>query len=146
MIIRFAENNEYTEVLAHYVVCNYHGGVEETDRIVIAIDRQVIGAVRICNEHGLEVLRGMQIKPAWQRKGIGSSMLKFLVDQVNMNGCYCLPYKHLTTFYGSIGFREISPRDAPEFLAERLKKYLVSGNNKIVIMAISKNDSVTLRV
>jgi len=139
MIIRFAEIIEYPDVLLHYEICNYGGGVQDTDSIVIAIDQQIIGAVRICIEHGIKVLRGMQIKPAWQKKGIGSSMLKFLADHVDMNGCYCLPYKHLQTFYASIGFNEISIQDAPQFLAQRLKKYLSSGSNEIVIMVINKN-------
>jgi N-acetylglutamate synthase-like GNAT family acetyltransferase len=135
-IIRFAEVNEYPKVLTHYETCNYHGGVQDTDKIVIAIEGQIIAAVRICLEHGVKVLRGMQIKPAWQKKGIGSSMLKFLADHVDMDGCYCLPYKRLKSFYGAIGFEEIAMRDAPEFLAERLKKYLSSGHNEMMIMAI----------
>jgi GNAT superfamily N-acetyltransferase len=139
VIIRFAEINEYPEVLAHYEVCNYHGGVQEADGIVIAVDGQLIGAVRICIEHGVKVLRGMQIKPTWQRKGIGSLMLKFLADNVDLDGCYCLPYKHLGTFYASIGFREISAKNAPVFLAERLEKYLSSGNNEIVLMVVDRN-------
>jgi GNAT superfamily N-acetyltransferase len=137
VIIRFAEIGEYPEVLAHYEICNYKGGVEDKDTIVIAIDEEIIGAVRICYEHGKQVLRGMQIKPGWQRKGIGSAMLKFLVDQADMKGCYCLPYKHLQSFYASIGFEEIAPQYAPSFLAERLKKYLSSGSD-IIMMMISK--------
>jgi GNAT superfamily N-acetyltransferase len=139
VIIRFAEINEYPEVLAHYKTCNYNGGAEDEDIIVIAIDEVLIGAVRICNEHGVQVLRGMQIKPGWQRKGIGSAMLKFVMEQVDMNGCYCLPYRHLRSFYASIGFEEIEPKNAPAFLTERLKKYLSSGN-EIIIMMINKTN------
>jgi N-acetylglutamate synthase-like GNAT family acetyltransferase len=139
LVISFAEINEYPEILTHYETCNYHGGVLDNDKIVIAVDGQVIGAVRICIEHGVKVLRGMQIKPAWQKKGIGSSMLKFLATHVDLNGCYCLPFKHLKSFYGAIGFEEIPVSVAPEFLAERLKKYLGSGHNEMIIMKINKN-------
>ena len=137
MVIRFAGINEYPEVQAHYKICNYSGGVEDEDIIVIAIDKELIGAVRICSECGIQVLRGMQIKPAWQKKGLGSSMLKFLVDNVDMNGCYCLPYKHLKSFYASIGFEENAPENAPVFLAERLEKYLSSGM-EVIIMMVNK--------
>jgi GNAT superfamily N-acetyltransferase len=137
VIIRFAEINEYAEVLAHYKTCNYNGGAADEDIIAIAIDEVLIGAVRVCNEHCIQVLRGMQIKPEWQKKGIGSAMLKFVIDHVDMNGCYCLPYKHLRLFYASIGFEEIAPQNAPVFLAERLEKYLSSGND-IIIMMINK--------
>jgi len=139
-IIRFAEVNEYREILMHYETCNYRGGVQPDDKIVIATDGQVIGAVRICFEHGVKVLRGMQVKPAWQKKGIGSSMLKFLAAHVDMDGCYCLPFKHLKLFYSTVGFEEIPISDAPEFLAERLEKYLSSGHNEMVIMAINKTE------
>jgi GNAT superfamily N-acetyltransferase len=138
-IIRFAEINEYPEILTHYEACNYHGGVQDADKIVIAVDGQIVGAVRICLEHGIKVLRGMQISPAWQRKGIGSSMLKFLADHVDLDGCYCLPFKYLKLFYGAIGFEEISIGDAPEFLSERLEKYLSLGHEQMVVMAVNKN-------
>lgn len=134
MVIRFAGISEYPEVLAHYKICNYNGGVEDEDIIVVAIGEELIGAVRICSEYGIQVLRGMQIKSAWQKKGLGSSMLKFLVDNVDMNGCYCLPYKHLKAFYALIGFEEIAPQDAPVFLVERLEKYLSSGQDVIIMM------------
>jgi GNAT superfamily N-acetyltransferase len=134
VVIRFAGINEYPEVLTHYKICNYNGGVEDEDIIVIAIDKELIGAVRICSEYGIQVLRGMQIKSAWQKKGLGSSMLKFLVDNVDMNGCYCLPYKHLKSFYASTGFEEIAPQNAPVFLVERLEKYLSSGIDVIMMM------------
>ena len=139
MNIRFAEINEYPDVLIYYNTCNYGGGIRNEDKIVIAIDQEITGAVRICNENNINILRGMQIKPAWQRMGFGSSMLKFLVDHVDMNGCYCLPYKHLTGFYASIGFEEISQKEAPSFLVERLEKYLSLGHNEIIIMMINKN-------
>lgn len=134
MVIRFAGISEYPEVLAHYKICNYHGGVKDEDIIVIGIDEELIGAVRICSEYGIQVLRGMQIKSAWQQKGLGASMLKFLVDNVDMNGCYCLPYKYLKAFYAAIGFQEIAPQDAPLFLVERLEKYLSSGHDVIIMM------------
>jgi len=139
MTIRFAETSEHPEILKHYQTCNYGGGIQNGDRAVVAIDGEVIGAVRICMENDVKVLRGMQIKLAWQRKGLGSSMLKFLAKHVDMQGCYCLPYRHLKTFYALIGFEEILPQNAPKFLTERLEKYLSSGNNEVIIMRINKN-------
>jgi len=35
-----------------------------------------------------------------------------------------------------IGFEEISPQDAPGFLAARLQRYLSDGNREIIIMQI----------
>ncbi|HZY37041.1 MAG TPA: GNAT family N-acetyltransferase [Mucilaginibacter sp.] len=138
MIIRLAEPGEYKDVLEYYKACNYGGGLDERDMVVIAVDEHIAGAVRICIENGIKVLRGMQIKPAFQRKGIGAAILKFMAANIEMHACYCLPYKHLLSFYSKIGFEEISLKDAPRFLAERLEKYQSNGNREITIMRIKE--------
>jgi len=104
MTIRLAVPGEYEAVLEHYRACNYGGGVDENDLVVIAVNDGIAGAVRICTENDLKVLRGMQIKPEFQQKGIGAAMLAYLKDRIDMNGCYCLPYKHLAKFYGKNRF------------------------------------------
>ena len=136
MVIRFADKNEYPAVLGFLEACNYSGGICEGDRVVIAFDERIIGAVRICSENGETVLRGMQVEPAWRRKSIGLLILKFLAHHLNMDGCYCLPYKHLKGFYASIGFEEVSEDKAPEFLAQRLNSYLNRGL-QVMIMQIA---------
>jgi len=123
MIIRIIEKTEYLKVRKLYEACNYNGGLQDDDLVVIAEDGELIGAVRICPEHGVKILRGMQIDSACRGEGTGTLMLKFLLENFDMNDCYCIPYKHLKTFYRQIGFEEISPAEAPGFLAERLKKY-----------------------
>jgi GNAT superfamily N-acetyltransferase len=139
LIIRRALPAEYEFVLAHYKICGYGGGLQPDDQVFIAVDEQLIGAVRICIENDIKVLRGMYLRAEFHRTGIGVSMLNYLAKNVDINGCYCLPYQHLVGFYGKIGFEEISPKDAPSFLAERLEKYRSNGNREITIMQI-KND------
>jgi predicted GNAT family N-acyltransferase len=112
MIIRMAETTEYPKVRELYEACNYNGGIQDSDIIVIAKNDELIGAVRICREHNLKTLRGMQINSANRGKGIGTLMLKFLQKNFDMKDCYCIPYKHLKTFYGQIGFEEISAEEA----------------------------------
>ena len=138
ILIRWADPGEYAAVLQHYEVCNYGGGIDWKDQVAIAVSDQIVGAVRICSENGVMVLRGMQMKPEFQRKGIGSALLEFLEANTVMNDCYCLPYKHLANFYAKIGFEEIPIRDAPVFLAARLEKYRSNGNTEIIIMQIKK--------
>jgi N-acetylglutamate synthase-like GNAT family acetyltransferase len=139
MTIRFAEPHEYPDVLAHYQACNYGGGVNDSDTVIIAVDEEIAGAVRICTEHGVKVLRGMQVKSAYQRKGLGRSILQYLTEHLDMAGCYCLPYTHLKKFYGIIGFEEISKADAPVFLAERFEKYLSSGQQLTIMKRDESN-------
>jgi N-acetylglutamate synthase-like GNAT family acetyltransferase len=135
MIIRIAETTEYPKVRELYEACNYNGGVQDDDLVVIAEDNDLIGAARISREHGVKVLRGMQIHSAHRRKGTGTLMLKFLQENIDMKDCHCIPYKHLNTFYGQIGFDEITPAEAPDFLAERFKKYLKNGLD-VVLMKV----------
>jgi len=135
-IIRQALPAEYVLVADHYKICGYGGGLAQDDRVFVAVGEQIVGAVRICFENGVDVLRGMYVKPEFQQKGIGASMLAYLKDHIEMNGCYCLPYKHLERFYAKIGFAEISIHNAPAFLAARLEKYLTGGNREIIIMKV----------
>ena len=133
MIIHIAQPTEYDKVRELYLACNYNGGVQDNGIVVIAEEDELIGAVRLCTEHGVKMLRGMQINSAHRRKGTGTLMLKFLHENFDMTDCYCIPYKHLKTFYGQIGFEEISPAEAPGFLCERLEEYLNRGLDMIVM-------------
>ncbi len=138
MNIRIAEKNENEKVLKHYQECNYGAGINKDDLVIIAIDKEIVGAVRICVEQNIRVLRGMQVKKPFQRNGIGSLMLKYLEENLDLKDCYCLPYKHLREFYAQVGFEEVLPRYAPRFLAERLENYLSGGYGEIIIMKVSK--------
>ncbi|HWZ03677.1 MAG TPA: GNAT family N-acetyltransferase [Mucilaginibacter sp.] len=135
MYIRQAIIEEYFGVGEHYALCGYRGGVHQDDLVFVAIeDQNIIGAVRICFENDEKVLRGMYIQPQFRNGGIGKAMLHFLIEHVDMADCYCLPYCHLQSFYGLIGFREIKTGEAPFFLAERLKSYAKSNRDPIIIM------------
>jgi GNAT superfamily N-acetyltransferase len=138
MTIRWADQSEHDAILEFYHRCNYRGGIENSDKVAVALEDDLIGAVRICFENGVKVLRGMQVDVDFQRTGIGLSLLKFLDEQMDMDGCYCLPYAHLKMFYANIGFREIDPVAAPAFLAKRLSEYLKKGSHEIVIMKLNK--------
>lgn len=101
----------------------------EADATVISASKnnQIIGIVRLAFEHGCVVLRGMQVEQPYQRFGIGSLMLKELEKQIGDRDCYCLLHGWLQSFYGQIGFKKISPIEAPTHLrqrfAENQKKY-----------------------
>lgn len=77
----------------------------------------------------------MQIMEAYHGKGTGLAMLRFLTQHTGMSGCYCLPYQYLRSFYGQIGFKEISAVEAPPFLAQKLEKYLGMGL-EVILMKI----------
>ena len=69
----------------------------------------------------------MQVHPDFQRKGLGSVILKrfdrLLIDR-GIREIFCMPYTHLEDFYGQIGFKRIVPDQAPPFLQQRLEKFM----------------------
>jgi N-acetylglutamate synthase-like GNAT family acetyltransferase len=110
-------------VRGFYEGWHYRGEVRADDLVLIAEhDGAIIGVVRLALEHGTTVLRGMRVQAGFQRQGIGTRLL--VSASAELTGpCYCIPYAHLTGFYGQIGFRVLDPASAPDFLAERLAAY-----------------------
>lgn len=81
-----------------------------------------MGIVRLVRENEVSVLRGMQVHPAYQKKGIGSQLLHALEKEIN-DTCYCLAHEWLENFYGKAGFQRIDDTELPEFLHQHLLKY-----------------------
>ena len=94
----------------------------------------IIGAARLAPEYGVLVLRGMNITPEYQRRGIGTCMLFALQEHMGHRACYCLPHSWLKEFYEKIGFQVIETHSAPEFLQDRLKDANERGLDLITMM------------
>ena len=114
----------YDHIRSVYDASNYKGGILPEDRGILATLNGVpVGGVRLTHEHGVLMLRGMMVKPGYQRQGIGKAMLEVLDKYIANNSCYLVGRVHLQSFYGSIGFETITSHTAPQFIAERVKKY-----------------------
>jgi predicted N-acetyltransferase YhbS len=97
-------------------------------------DGELVGVVRRTVEgDGVTMLRGMQVAPAWRRRGIGARLLRALVEELGDAECYCIPYTHLAGFYGSEGFATVPDRDAPAFLRARLAEYRARGLSVLIM-------------
>ena len=90
---------------------------------------EVLGAVRLAEENGVTVLRGMRVRHDLRRQGIGTQLLHKLAESIGLQTCYCIPYGWLLGFYGRIGFERISPDQTPDFLKDRLANYRERGLN-----------------
>ena len=123
--LREATRDDHERVRAFYVACGHSGVFDPADRVLLAeAGGRVLGAVRLCREHGTQVLRTMRVHPEAQRRGIGRLLLRRFESMLSPGDCYCLPYAHLVGFYGAIGFAPV-PREAlPPHLAARLDGYL----------------------
>lgn len=96
---------------------------------------EIIGAVRMCIDHGSHMLRTMQVRPEAQRSGVGSALLQMFDANAEQKDYYCIAFAHLAEFYGRIGFTAINKTEAPAFLQERLEEYRAKDNGlEFVIM------------
>jgi len=76
----------------------------------------------------------MLVKKEFRGKGLGALMLKAFEPLVEGRDCYCLPFDHLTAFYGQIGFMAIPKESAPKHLRERLEANVSKGDKMLVML------------
>ena len=132
--------SEYPLVANLYRECGYRGGITAADTAIAAmVGNTIVGAVRLCPEGGVTVLRGMQVLPAYQRQGIGSMLLQACVPHLSSGITYCLPYSHLALFYGTVGFITVDHSALPQFLEERQTSYIASGIGTIAMSRMAPN-------
>jgi N-acetylglutamate synthase-like GNAT family acetyltransferase len=137
--IRQAGEGDMPRLLAFYQGTGYAGGVDPADVVVLAEEEgRTIGALRLCQEHGTLVLRGMRVQEEWQRQGIGTRLLQVAGERIGQRTCYCLPHPHLEGLYGRIGFAQVKPASAPRFLRLRQTEYWERGVETILMKKASK--------
>ena len=131
--IRIAAPADYDRVRAAYAAWGYDGGLSADDTVYVAErGTELTAAVRRTREHGVTMLRGMHVAPTWQRRRIGSRLLRVFVASLREE-CYCVPYTHLITFYGAVGFGALPDERTPAFLRDRLAQYRGRGLDVLVM-------------
>jgi len=132
--IAVVQPGELARIASFYQAAGYGGGVSAADVTFAAcMDGRLSGVVRLCDEHGVIVLRGMQVAPEFQRQGIGRALLAHCIPWLDRGAAWCLPYDHLTGLYGEAGFEPAPPDALPAFLSERLAGYLASGQRVLAM-------------
>lgn len=110
----------------------------DSDLFFVAfINSTIVGSCRFCIEESTPMLRSMIVYAPLRSKKIGAELLKCFaqyLDENNFRPTYCIPYGHLTNFYGLIGFKMINEEDAPAFLQERIKTYRKNSSNTFIFM------------
>jgi predicted N-acetyltransferase YhbS len=91
----------------------YSHPIQSADSVFAAwVGSEVIGAVRLADEDGVLVLRGMRVREDMRRRGIGRRILGCLDTAIGQTTCWCIPYGWLTGFYATIRFTTVAPGDA----------------------------------
>ena len=138
--IREASAAEIPDIAAFYESCGYTGGISSEDTILVAVRADsLIGVARLCSEHRVTVLRGMQVSPHFQRQGIGQALLEECLSRVGHAVCYCIPWSYLEQFYGSGGFQRCEVTEIPSFLSERYSAYMRQGRDVILMRRAPSN-------
>jgi GNAT superfamily N-acetyltransferase len=134
-----ASPSDRKEVAALYAEAGYGAPIAPLDTVMVARSRgQLVGTVRLCGEHGVTILRGMQIRRGFQRQGIGASLLAACRRHLDQGLAFCLPYAHLTGFYAVAGFEIVAAAELPDFLAQRLASYLAQGQDVLAMGRLMK--------
>ena len=132
--------SEHAALNQLYLSWDYHGGIADSDVVYVArLDSRVVGLVRRTSESGVVMLRGMHVSPEYQRRGIGTRLLRAFVGDLPATECYCIPFAHLVGFYSQAGFSPVDDSQAPTFLRERLLRYRAEGH--IVLLMRRDNGS-----
>ncbi|WP_288379054.1 GNAT family N-acetyltransferase [uncultured Massilia sp.] len=117
-----------------YRDAGYGAAVGAEDTVLVAkTAASLVGAVRLCREEGVLVLRGMQVRRDVQRQGIGSRLLATCLPYLARAEAFCLPYAHLEGFYATAGFAPADSAALPAFLADRLATYRSRGQDVIAM-------------
>jgi N-acetylglutamate synthase-like GNAT family acetyltransferase len=131
----------YQAISQFYNHCGYYQPITTHETCILALDKQtIVGCCRLITEGNTLVLRGMHVAKALRRQGIGKQMLTHIQKAIEPHDCYCIPYAHLETFYGFIGFDKIAPTQAPLFLQQRLQQYQEKG---LPCILMKKHETLT---
>ncbi len=141
--IRCALPTELKRLETFYRETVYYGGLKAADTVIVAeSDGEIVGAVRLCEEEGVLVLRGMRVREDLHRQGVGTQILAAVDRFVGERQCYCIAHRHLRSFYGQIEFDEIQLNTAPAFLQQRLAKYTEQGLDVIIMARAQKSNCI----
>ena len=125
-----AKAYELNQLADFYTLCGYGGAFNSEDTVFYLLQNKTLSAVvRIAEEEGHWVLRGMQVLPDLRGQQLGKTLLKYMLPELSQNQrpCYCLPHSHLVRFYGEAGFVIAAPINSPNFLINRKQKYHKQG-------------------
>ncbi len=126
--------DDLADIAALYADAGYRAAIDPADTLLVArAGGQLAGVVRLCTEEGVTVLRGMQVRPAFQRQGVGLALLAACGPWLERGPAFCLPYTHLVDFYAAAGFAPVHADALPDFLARRLSAYLAKGQQVLAM-------------
>jgi GNAT superfamily N-acetyltransferase len=113
----------------------YRPAIRPGDLVVLATEGdELCGALRLCEEGGVLVLRGMRVAEPLRRQGIGTQLLSAAEPLIGGRACFCIAHRYLEPFYGRVGFSPADEGQSPSFLRERCAAYQRDDGLDVVIL------------
>jgi len=111
---------------------SFHATVNGGEQVVLGtIDGDVVAVAKLAREHGVVILRGVQVSEKWRGQGLGERLMSAVTSRADGEPCYVIALGPLEAFYARAGFvRET--RDVPAFIAERCARYRSNGDDVFV--------------
>lgn len=139
-----AREKRFPEIGEFYKAERARGRPSPGDRIFVADDEgRLVGAVRLCDEQGVAVLRTMRVAADRQRQGLGRRLIAALARELGSRDCFLLGFRHLEGFYGLEGFAKVDAADLPPHLQDRLRLYLAGRPDVMPMRRVAKASPAT---
>ncbi|TDR73553.1 GNAT family N-acetyltransferase [Paludibacterium purpuratum] len=123
LTIRQASPYEFASVVRLYDEGGYDGRYQASDFLLLALSgQQAVGVVRLVQDQGYTLLRGLYIGKDWRGRGIGRRLLAAAAGHLT-TPCYCLAQSSLLGLFAAQGFIPCDDSISPPFLLERRHRY-----------------------
>lgn len=120
-----------------YYSRNYQDVIFENDDVFyIMNDNQTAPVAVVCISYAetFPTLHGMEVTSEHQGKGLGTKLLLKIVEFMEDERVFCIPYNHLEDFYGQGGFVKIPINEAPSVYQDHIKNYTTKGMDVILMV------------
>jgi GNAT superfamily N-acetyltransferase len=94
---------------------------------------RLVGCIALCHEAKTWILRGPEVMPPYQRRGVGAGLLHVALPTLQEHDCYCVAYPRLLRMYQRAGFRPCPLSDQPSFLRKRVAWLQETGWDLIIL-------------
>jgi GNAT superfamily N-acetyltransferase len=139
--VRWAEAGDLPAALGCYERNGYGGAILPADRVLVAErDGRIVGVVRLVDEEGHRVLRGMYLDAPERGRGLGRRMLRALAERIGPRACWLVCGTGLAGFYGREGFHAAAGPDVPEHLRARAERYAREHGPQLVLRRAPEED------
>ena len=123
---------EIPETTAEAPAASFHATITDREQVVLGtIDGEVIAVAKLAREHGVVILRGVQVAERWRGQGLGRRLMRAVTMRAGGEPCFVIALGPLEAFYANAGFVRATG-DIPEFIAERCAHYRSKGDDVFV--------------